>query len=353
MLKLVNGKRVFIIFVLTLLILSLTGKANSAEIKFRLSHPAQPKTPVTESLETFKTIVEKESNGQLKIELFGSSVLGTEPEMAEQLALGTIDIAVLATTNFAPRSSSFLAFDLPFIFDNYAEWRYQMGGYKDGGGGLLRELREYVLKKDGVALLGCEAPGKPKSIGNTIRPLRTPDDSKGLKIRVSASPIEAGLIKEWGFIPIPIPWPEVYSALGQKIIDGTTTDYLVGGQYGQFEILKYVTETDATQSAYIILVNGNKWKSLTPDLQEVLLRAASIGTQMCWGKIEDVVEQYKQKYIRERHIEVYVPVGDIKAQWVKPAIEKVWPKFAPTTDQNVLKIVEKYRKEYQEYLKKK
>lgn len=342
-----------ILFVAILLILGLASASYSAEMKLRLSHPSQPNTPVAKSFETFKSIVEKESNGQLKIDIFGAGVLGQEVEMAEQLLIGQVDIAVLATTNFSGRSNSFLVFDLPFVFQGQEEWRWQMGGYEGTGGQILSEIREYVLKKDNVALLGCEGPGKPKSIGNTKKPVQTPEDAKGLKIRVSASPIEAGLIKAWGFVPVPIPWPEVYSALAQKVVDGTVTDYLVGGQMGQFELLKYVIEPNAVQSAYIILMNGNKWKSLAPGLQDVVLKAAAAGTRQCWAEVDAVVEEYKQKWIREQHIQVYVPTPEVYKQWEKIALDEIWPKYVPTVDQNVYEIVKKYRAQYQEYLKTK
>jgi TRAP-type transport system periplasmic protein len=313
----------------------------------------QAKTPVGDSFDMFKSLVEKESKGELKIDVFHGGILGSEIEATEQIAMGQIDIACIATTNYSGKSNVFQTYDLPYVFSGQMEWKYHMGGIKGTGGGLLGELRAYVLNKEGHMLLGCHAPGRPKVIANSRRAVKSPKDAKGLKIRVSPSPLEAALLKEWGFTPVPIPWPETFSAMQQKVVDGSVSGYLVGGQFGHFDICKYSFEPEAVQSAYMILMNGKKWKSLSPTHQDILLRAMAEATRWCWETIDDVDEQWKQKYIKEKHIEVYSPPPAAKAEWVKIAEQKVWPQYTPKVDQQVLKMTEKYKKEYQGYVTKK
>ena len=338
-------------FACILALVGLTANIGSAAVTLRLSHPSQPKTPVADSFELFKSTVERDSKGELKVDLFGAGVLGSEIEATEQLLMGQIDIAVVATTNYSGKSNTYQAFDLPYVFTAHDEWRYQFGGVKGAGGELLRELRGYVITKEDTMLLGFEAPGLPKSVANSRRLVKTPNDAKGLKIRVSASPVEAALMKEWGFTPVPVPWPETYSAIAQKVVDGSVTQWLVGGQMGHFDIMKFNLEPDAVQSGYVILMNGKKWKSLSSDLQQLLLRAAAESTLQCWADIEKVNQEWKDKALK-KGVETYFPTGDVKAQWYNLAM-KVWPAYAPKVDQQVLKMVEKYKKEYQEYLKKK
>jgi TRAP-type C4-dicarboxylate transport system substrate-binding protein len=332
-------------------LVGLTANLGSAAVSLRLSHPSQPNTPVANSFELFKSIVERNSKGELKVDLFGAGVLGSEIEATEQLLMGQIDIAVVATTNYSGKSNTYQAFDLPYVFTDHAEWRYQFGGVKGTGGGLLRELQDYVITKEDTMLLGFVAPGLPKSIANSRRLVKTPDDAKGLKIRVSASPVEAALMKEWGFTPVPIPWPETYSAIAQKVVDGSVTQWLVGGQMGHFDIMKYNFEPEAVNSAYVILMNGKKWKSLSSNLQQILLRAAAESTLQCWADIEKVNDEWKDKALK-KGVETYFPTGDVKAEWYNLAM-KVWPAYSPKVDQQVLNMVEKHKKLYQEYLKKK
>lgn len=340
-----------VVLVGAFLFVGLAGNPVLAATTLRLSHPAQPKTPVADSFESLKSTVERDSKGELKIDLFGAGTLGSEIEAVEQLFMGQIDIAVVATTNYSGKSNTFQAFDLPYVFTSHDEWRYQFGGIKGVGGELLRELRDYVLTKEDVMLLGFEVPSLPKSVCNSKRLVKTPQDAKGLKIRVSASPVEAALIKQWGFIPVPVPWPETYSAIAQKVVDGSVSQWLVGGQMGHFDIMKYSFEPEAVNSGYVILMNGKKWKSLSPDLQQLLLRATTESTLQCWAEIEKVNEEWKDKALK-KGVQTYLPTGAVKAQWYDLAM-KVWPEYALKVDQQVLKIVEKNKKLYQDYLKKK
>jgi TRAP-type transport system periplasmic protein len=322
-----------------------------AATSLRLSHPSQPQTPVANCFDLFKQIAERDSKGELKIDVFGAGALGNEIEAVEQLFMGQIDIAVVATTNYSGKGNTFQAFDLPYVFTSHDEWRYQWGGVKGVGGDLLREVRDYVMKKEDVMLLGFVVPGLPKSVANSKRMVRTPKDAQGLKIRVSASPVEAALIKEWGFTPVPVPWPETYSAIAQKVVDGSVTQWLVGGQMGHFDIMKFNLEPEAVNSGYVVLLSGKKWKTLSPELQQLLLRAASESTLKCWADVETVNADWKDKALK-KGVQTYLPTGDVKAEWYNLAM-KIWPQYTPKVDQQVLQIVEKNKKLYQDYLKKK
>ncbi|MBN2062217.1 MAG: TRAP transporter substrate-binding protein [Deltaproteobacteria bacterium] len=317
----------------------------------RLSNPQQQDTPVGRLFDHFKAVVERETKGELKIDVFSAGVLGSEIEATEQLFMNQIDIACISTPNYSGKANTYLVLDLPYVFSSHDEWRYQMGGYKDKGGELLAEMREYAYRKEGVMLLAVQAPATPKVIGNSKRFVKTPADTKGIKIRVSPSPIEAALVKNWGFIPVPVPWPETYSAMAQKVVDGAATGYLVGGQFGHFDILKYSLEPEAVQSAYVILVNGKKWASLSPEFQQILLRAAAEGSQQCWGEIEQINNEWREKALK-KGVQAYVPTGDVMAQWYNLAME-VWPEYLPKMDQEVRGMVEKHKNLYQEYLKTK
>jgi TRAP-type transport system periplasmic protein len=334
------------------MVVGLTGNPAFAATTLRLSHPMPADGPIGKSFDRFKAIVEKESKGELKIDVFPANVLGTEAEVVEQMLMGQLDIACSATTSYSGKSNTYLAFDLPYLFTSSAEWKYFLSG--DDKGQFLRDLREYVLKKEGTVLLCTSTPaGKPKIVVNSKRIVRTPAEAKGIKIRVSPSPVEAALIKEWGFTPVPIPWSETFSAMSQKVVDGSVSSYLIGNQFSHFDVAKFAFEPEAVESPYMINMNLNKWKTLSPDQQDILIRAAEEIGRECWETMEAAEDAAKVKVVKEKRVQAHMPTAAEMGTWIKLAKEKVWPQFAPKTDQTVLNMVEKNKKLYQELKKKK
>ena len=189
--------------------------ANSAfaqtELKFA---DALPKTfAYYPAMEAFKAVVDK--SGKLKVELFPAGVLGDQKALMEATKVGSVDISVVASQVSQQLVPEHGIFGLPFVWlkhDDYLKFLQ---------GPIAAELGK-KMEPHGLKVL-VFADGGALAVLNSKRPVRTPEDMKGLKLRVMQDPMQVDMIKAMGGIPVPMGTPEVYSAIQQGQIDGNAT----------------------------------------------------------------------------------------------------------------------------------
>ena len=163
-------------------------------------------------VDTFAREVEKRTNGRYKVQNFYSGALGAERESIEAVQLGTLDLTLTSTgpvPNFVPEVA---IFDIPFLFRDYAQARAVL----DGPVG-----QEYLAKfpaKNLVALAWAE--NGFRHMTNSKRSVNAPDDLKGLKMRTMENPVHIAAYKQFGIIPTPMAFTEVFTALQQGTVDG-------------------------------------------------------------------------------------------------------------------------------------
>lgn len=279
----------------------------------------------------FKRIVEEKTEGQVKFELHGAGELGGDKQLVESLKIGTIDIASAASNNMASFTDAYLFGDLPYIYKS------REGMHKVFQGEIGKELGKQVEKEVGNKVLTYIDVGGFRLLCNTKRPLKTPSDTKGIKLRSTASPLSSALLKAWGASPTPVQWSETYSAVEQGVVDGLHLHPVWLSLNGFGEVVKYATEVKAASNVHVVQMSMNAWNSLSEDLQQKILDAAYEARDIA-NKADAENEAMFKKQLEEKGVEIYTPTEEEYNLW-KEKGKAIWADFEDKFDQDFLQKV--------------
>ncbi len=236
--------------------------ANSAfaqtELKFA---DALPKTfSYYPAAVAFKETVDK--TGKLKVALFPEGVLGDPKSLMEATTVGSVDISVVASQVSQQLVPEHGVFGLPFVWIKHEDY------LKFLQGPIVAELGK-KMEPHGLKVL-VVADGGSLAVLNSKRPVRTPQDMKGLKLRVMQDPMQVDMIKAMGGIPVPMGTPEVYSAIQQGQIDGNATSVQLLWGLKNHEVAKQLTVTGHGRAAGVVIMNLKKWNALNAEQKKAL-----------------------------------------------------------------------------------
>jgi tripartite ATP-independent transporter DctP family solute receptor len=245
------------------------GASDKAETKIQLK--AATMTPMShmysQGAQRFADLIKERTNGRIQITVYPDGQLGKgERELLEALQQGTVDIYVGSTGPIGSFSPSMLLVDIPFLFRDYQHVDKVLDG--PIGRQLLDDLEKANLK--GLAFW----ENGFRNLTNSKRPVRTPEDAKGLKIRTMENPVHITAWKTLGVNPVPMPWAEVYGALQQKVVDGQENPVPVILNSKLYEVQKYLAMTQHVYSPAPIIISLKKWQSLSKEDQELFLKTA-------------------------------------------------------------------------------
>jgi TRAP-type transport system periplasmic protein len=215
----------------------------------------------------FAELVKQRSNGRIEIAIYPDGRLAKgEREILEAVQQGTIDMYVGSTGPVSGFSPSMGILDIPFLFRDY--------GHTDKvlDGAIGRQLLDDLDKANFKALAFWE--NGFRSLTNSKRAVRVPNDVKGLKIRTMENKIHIAAWKAVGADPVPMAWGEVYSALKQKTIDGQENPIALIYSAKINEVQKYLSLTQHVYSPALIIVSAKKWQTIPKEDQALLLKAA-------------------------------------------------------------------------------
>jgi tripartite ATP-independent transporter DctP family solute receptor len=231
------------------------------------------------AIDAFAKEIEKRTNGRFKVQNFYSGALGAERESIEGVQLGTLDLTMTSTgpvPNFVPEIA---ILDIPFLFRDYAHAR----GVLDG------PIGQDLLKKfEAKGLVGL-AWGENgfRHMTNNKRPVNAPDDLKGLKMRTMENPIHIQAYKQFGILPTPMAFTEVFTALQQGTVDGQENPLSVisAGKLGQVQ--KHVSLTGHVYSPALILMSKVRWDKLSAADKQAFLDSAKEAVKVNRARIDD------------------------------------------------------------------
>ena len=308
------------------LVLGLTAAANAADFVFKLGHIADPENPYAKGAEKFAQLVKEKTGGKVEVQVFPSSQLGNQRDLVEGTQFGTIDFTMTSTAvlgNFLPQVA---VFDLPFIF------RDVQHAYK----ALDTVGMEIAQQLQGMKLLAYYENGV-RHMTNSKRPIRKPEDMKGLKIRVMEQPIYIEMIKALGGNPTPMAFGELFTALQQGVVDGQENPaaHIYTARF--FEVQKYISLTAHTYSAEPMLVSLAAWNKLPKDLQEKIQSAANESRDWQRDLCRQLEEGYWTKIQESGKSEIN---RDVDKQAFADATRGVWAMFEKKVGkENIEKIV--------------
>lgn len=232
----------------------------------KLGHSLDTAHPVHLAMEFMKQRLEELSDGQATIDIYPSSVLGSETQCIEQLQNGSLAMtktSAAAMENFIPAMS---VFSLPYIFRDADHFWAVLNS--DIGKGLLQQGEKKFLR--GL----CYYDAGSRNFYTKETPVRTPDDLKGLKIRVMNNKTSMDMVKALGAAPTPIAWGELYSALAQGTVDGAENNLPSFTSNKHYEVCKHFTLDGHTRIPDMLLISSKVWNTLDPKLQKWVQQAA-------------------------------------------------------------------------------
>jgi C4-dicarboxylate-binding protein DctP len=239
-------------------------------IIIKFSHVVANDTPKGKGALKFKELAEKYTDGKVKVEVYPNSQLYKDKEEIEALQLGSVQMLAPSTAKFAPLGiKEFEALDLPWLFKDEETYSKAMKG--PVGKWLFQKL-----EAKGITGLAYWDNGFHMTSAN--RPLLTPADFQGLKVRISGSKIADRYFRDVGAIPQIMAFSEVYQALQTGVVDAcenTPSNYLTQKFY---EVQKDITVSYHAHLQYAVIVNTKFWSGLPPDIRGKLEKAMDEAT---------------------------------------------------------------------------
>ncbi|OGB44048.1 MAG: hypothetical protein A2461_04250 [Burkholderiales bacterium RIFOXYC2_FULL_59_8] len=214
----------------------------------------------------FNELLKTKTNGALDIKIFADSSLGAFQAAIAGVRGGTIDMAVSGSANFGGMVPLLGIFDIPFMFKDTAHAYRVLDGKV--GQDMLDKLGEFGMK--GLAFWD----NGWREMTNNLRPINTPADVKGIKIRTTGSPAHIEAFKLLGANPLPMPLAELYTALEMKTVDAQEHPLGVLWSAKLYEVQKHLSLTNHAYSALIVVMNKAKFDALPPAQQKALVEAA-------------------------------------------------------------------------------
>jgi len=233
----------------------------------RLGYVPTPDHPIGQASRHFAKLVEEKTGGRIKIETFGSGVLGSEPEMQASVQAGFIDIMVGPTPNLVGVVPQFMIFDLPFFYKDFAAVDAVMDG--PVGEKLFTQLRD----KTGIVGLAWWDNGF-RHMTNAKRPVNNVQDMAGLNIRVIPNPLFIATWTALGTNPTPLPWPELYSALENRAVDAQETPYALIYTARFYEVQSHLAKTGHVYTPFVLLASRKWFGSLSEKDKALVMEAA-------------------------------------------------------------------------------
>ncbi len=239
--------------------------ANAAEFNYKLGSSSPMEHPAMASQQAAANKIKQESNGRMEITIYPNSVLGGDTAMISQVISGAMEMYNLPIDLLAPRNPICGLSGVGFAFPDYAHvWAAMDGEFGDSLRAAAEQIGLYCLPK------GYDHGFR--QITTRTKPITSPDDLRGFKIRLPVAPYLISLFRHLGASPTAINFNEVYSALQTGIVDGQENPLVLIDTAKLYEVQKYCSLTNHVWAGFHTSYNVAAWKKLPPDLQDMCLR---------------------------------------------------------------------------------
>ncbi len=228
--------------------------------------------PVSHGMEAFMAEVEEKTAGSVKGKVFHAGVLGSQPDAIEQLRLGILDFGVFSLGPMGQAVPETNVVSLPFIFKSVP----QMYRLMDGAPG---EARGKGLEAKGIVALGYYDAGA-RSFYNSIKPINTPADVEGMKVRVMNNDLFVGMIESMGGNATPMAFAEVYQSIKTGVVDGAENNPPSYESTSHFEVAKYYSMSQHLIIPECLCMSKKTFDALTPEQQTIVKEAGRASTEL-------------------------------------------------------------------------
>ncbi|UCE99264.1 MAG: TRAP transporter substrate-binding protein [Planctomycetota bacterium] len=293
------------------------GKKDEEVKVLKLAHGLDTTHPVHKAMVFMADRAQEKSAGRLRIDIYPSEQLGSERECIEQLQLGGLAMTKTSSSPLESFVPMMKVLGLPYIFrDSEHCWKVLLGPIG----------KELLAAGGSVGLKGlCFYDAGARSFYTRDRPINTPTDLRGMKIRVQKSNMAIKMIAAMGASATPIDWGELYTSLQQGVVDGAENNPPSFYTSMHYEICKYYILDEHTRVPDVLLISTKVWNELLPEFRNVLQEAA------------DESVSYQRKLWAEKEKENLEAVAKARVKISRPdkrpfqdAVISMWEEFEGT-----------------------
>ena len=286
----------------------------SAETVLKLGTTGRLGMPIGDAIDqALIPALEKASGGMMKIEPHYQKSLCAEQKCGEQANQGLIALWTSSTANYGNFGSELAIFDLPFIFKSLEDAKRISNDW------LAERQCKLALENAGHICLSVYSSGGFRQLGNATKPIHVPDDMKGLKWRTTKSPVEFMLVKNWGAVPTPYDWSQLYQGLQSGVVEGQYVATPWQHVAKLHEVAKYFTEIGGMWSGNILAMDAKQYNALSSQEREWLHEAADAYGEKV-NQLDNAWIKNGENAIKESAKEWYVPSEAELTQWRAGAI---------------------------------
>ncbi|QZY55611.1 TRAP transporter substrate-binding protein [Crassaminicella profunda] len=279
----------------------------------RIAYTLSPESHYHKGLEKFKELVAEKSNGQIDVQLFHSAQLGSERDAVEGVSMGTLEATLSSTGPLSNFSKKFMLFDLPFIIQDRATAFEALDGKL--GVDMLSSLED-----KGITGFGFWENGF-RMLTNSKQAINSPEDVKGLKIRLMENPVHMETFKVLGAQPVPMPFGDLFTALQQKTVDGQENPLVIIDTSKFYEVQNNLAITGHFYSPAVFMMNKEFFNGLAPELQTAIIESEKEARvwqrEYCANLEKELVETLKSK-----GMEITYPDKKAFQEATKPVYDK-------------------------------
>ena len=254
-----------------ILAVMLIGSFSLSQVQARtlvLGHGAAPGNPRTLATDVFAQLVSETTGGKLTIDIQGSEKLGSDVEMLQAIQVGGLDLTANSQGPLGTFVPEVVLFGLPFLFAQPPDaWSLLDGPIGDQMAALC--------EKKGFKVLAWWDNGI-RQVSNNVRPIKKPEDLKGIKLRTPQDPMTIDIFKALGANPTPLAFGELYLALRQGTVDGQENPLVNIWASKLYEVQKYISMTGHKYECTPFIISVKVWESLSPEEQKAVQNAAKL-----------------------------------------------------------------------------
>lgn len=291
-----------------------TQPVSAEVIKFGMNAP-QGDNPEWNALEAFKNHVEYKTEGAIEVKLFPSAQLGAERACAEQVQQGTVEVCLVDTGALAGFYNDIQVLSVPYLFKSSAH------AWKVFDSPFFAKLAEDMRTATGIRVMAWGENGF-RDFTNNVRPIQSPEDLSGLKMRVMESPVFIRFVESFGAAATPMPGSEIIMAAKQGVIDGQENPAQVNYDYNLMDVQKYMSTDEHILGVHAYIISDSFFEKLSDENKAVVMEAALLAS-----RIENTQKLAgAKKYIdliKEKGVEVHMTTMAEKEAFAEVSQEPV------------------------------
>jgi tripartite ATP-independent transporter DctP family solute receptor len=258
----------------------------------KFSSPVAPDHPNNIAALKFAEIVNKESGGRLKVEVFPANQLGNVKDVIENVMTGSVHMYMGGTSETSLFQPEFAVMDAPYLFRDYD---HLMKGAKSD---VVKEIGAKLEKNRGVKILTAEIYYGARHLTTRNKPIKTPADLKGMLVRAPDQPIYLEAVRAMGATPTPVAFSDLYMALKQGVVDGQENPIPTIYTYKYYEAQKYLMLTGHMLRVNVIGADASWYNKLSADLKQIMDKAlgeaVKLNNQLTLKQEKDMLEELKK-----------------------------------------------------------